>query len=170
MGHTGQGYVSRDDLATSPVAYCRRRERSRPHPVRLHLARLLRAVAHVFLKLRQSSSASFLTSGPGYGVGMSNLVVVKDEVDGWDVIREDDPQALTNTPTKQAAIEAARRFLADEGGDGEVVVHERQVHGIDDTGRGVKLYVMALLGLLAVIIAIIVITSLLAHGTLPGGG
>jgi hypothetical protein len=101
---------------------------------------------------------------------MSNLVVVKDEVDGWDVIREDDPQALTNTPTKQAAIEAARRFLADEGGDGEVVVHERQVHGIDDTGRGVKLYVMALLGLLAVIIAIIVITSLLAHGTLPGRG
>jgi hypothetical protein len=101
---------------------------------------------------------------------MSNLVVVKDEVDGWDVIREDDPQTLTNTPTKQAAIEAARRFLADEGGDGEVVVHEREVHGIDDTGRGVKLYVMALLGLLAVIVAIIVITSLLAHWTLPGGG
>jgi Uncharacterized protein conserved in bacteria (DUF2188) len=118
----------------------------------------------------QPSSASFLTSGPGYSVGMSNLVVVRDEVDGWDVIREDDPQALTNTPTKQAAIEAARRFLADEGDDGEVVVLEREVHAIDDTGRGVKLYVMALLGLLAVIIAIIVVTSLLAHWTLPGGG
>jgi hypothetical protein len=34
----------------------------------------------------------------------------------------------------------------------------------------VKLYVTALLGLLAVIIAIIVVTSLLAHWTLPGGG
>ncbi len=101
---------------------------------------------------------------------MSNLVVVRDEVDGWDVIREEDPQALTNTATKESAIEAAKAFLADEGGDGEVVVHEREVHGIDDTGRGVKLYVIALLGLLVLIVAIIVITSLLAHWTLPGGG
>ncbi len=101
---------------------------------------------------------------------MSDLVVVRDELDGWDVIREDDPQALTNTPTRESAIEAAKRFLADEGGHGEVVVHENEVHGIDDTGRGVKAYVAALLGLLAVIIAIIVITALLAHWTLPGGG
>jgi hypothetical protein len=101
---------------------------------------------------------------------MPNVVVVRDEIDGWDVIREDDPQALTNTATKETAIEAAKKFLADEGGEGEVVVHEDEVHGIDDTGRGVKLYVVALLGLLAVIIVIIVITSLLAHWTLPGGG
>jgi cell division protein FtsX len=101
---------------------------------------------------------------------MPNLVVVRDEVDGWDVIREDDPQSLTNTATKESAIEAARTFLADEGGDGEVVVHEDEVHGIDDTRRGVKLYVVALLGLLAVIVVIIVVTSLLAHWTLPGGG
>jgi hypothetical protein len=101
---------------------------------------------------------------------VSNLVVVRDEVDGWDVIRDDDPQSLTNTPTKETAIEAAKAFLADEGGNGRVIVHEDEVHGIDDTGRGVKLYVIALLGLLAVIIVIIVITSLLAHWTLPGGG
>ena len=99
---------------------------------------------------------------------MPNLVVVRDEVDGWDVVREDDPQSLTNTPTKESAIEAAKAFLADEGGDGEVVVHEDEVHGIDDTGRGVKVYVVALLGLLAVIVAVIVITSLLASWTLPG--
>ena len=103
-------------------------------------------------------------------IGVTNLIVMPDEVDGWDVIREDDPQALTNTPTKESAIEAARKFLADEGGHGEVVVHENEVHGLDDTGRGVKLYVVALLGLLAVITVIIVITSLLAHWTLPGGG
>ena len=101
---------------------------------------------------------------------MPNLIVVRDEVDGWDVIREGDPQSLTNTATKESAVEAARRFLADEGGEGEVVVHEDEVHGIDDTGRGVKLYVAALLGLLAVITAIIVVTALLAHWTLPGGG
>jgi hypothetical protein len=101
---------------------------------------------------------------------MSNLIVVRDEVDGWDVIREGDPQSLTNTPNKESAIEAAKMFLADEGGEGEVVVHEDEVHGIDDTGRGMKAYIIALLGLLAVIMAIIVITSLLAHWTLPGGG
>ena len=101
---------------------------------------------------------------------MSNLVVVRDEVDGWDVVREDDPQSLTNTPTKETAIEAAKAFLADEGGDGEVIVHEDEVHGLDDTRRGMKLYVIALLGLLALIVVIIVITSLLAHWTLPGGG
>jgi hypothetical protein len=101
---------------------------------------------------------------------MSNLIVVRDEIDGWDVVREDDPQALTNTATKESAIEAAKTFLADEGGEGEVVVREDEVHHLEDTGRGVKLYVIALLGLLAVITAIIVITSLLAHWTLPGGG
>jgi hypothetical protein len=101
---------------------------------------------------------------------MANLVVVRDEVDGWDVVREDDPQSLTNTATKESAIEAAKVFLADEGGDGEVIVHEDEVHELDDTRRGVKLYVAAVLGLLAVITLIIVLSSLLAHWTLPGGG
>jgi Uncharacterized protein conserved in bacteria (DUF2188) len=98
---------------------------------------------------------------------MPNVIVVRDEVDGWDVVREDDPQALTNTATKDTAVEAAKQFLADEGGDGEVVVRENEVHHLDDTGRGVKTYVIALLGLLAVIIAVIVITSLLAYWTNP---
>jgi hypothetical protein len=98
---------------------------------------------------------------------MPNLIVVRDEVDGWDVVREDDPQALTNTATKDSAVEAAKQFLADEGGEGEVVVREDEVHHLDDTGRGVKTYVIALLGLLAVIIAVIVITSLLAYWTNP---
>jgi hypothetical protein len=98
---------------------------------------------------------------------MPNVIVVRDEVDGWDVLREDDPQALTNTATKESAVEAAEQFLADEGGDGEVVVRDDQVHQIDETGRGVKTYVIALLGLLAAIIAVIVITSLLAYWTNP---
>jgi cell division protein FtsX len=87
-------------------------------------------------------------------------------VDGWDVVRSDDPQALTNTPTKESAVEAAERILADEGGEGEVLVNERAVHPLDDTSRGVKTYVIALLGLLAVVTVIIVITSLLASATL----
>jgi cell division protein FtsX len=98
---------------------------------------------------------------------MSNLIVVPNEVDGWDILREEDPQALTNTPTKETAVEAAEKFLADEGGEGEVVVNEQAVHQLDDTSRGVKTYVVALLGLLAAITVIIVITSLLASATLP---
>ena len=97
---------------------------------------------------------------------MSNLIVIPNEVDGWDIVRSDDPQALTNTPTKASAVEAAEKILADEGGDGEVLVNERDVHGLDDTSRGVKTYVIALLGLLLLITVIIVITSLLASATL----
>ncbi|SRR6266545_3313230 len=96
---------------------------------------------------------------------MSNLIVVPNEIDGWDIVREDDPQALTNTPTKDAAVLAAEKILADEGG-GEVEVHEDEVHELDDTSRGVKTYVVALLGLLAAIMVIIVVTSLLASWTL----
>jgi cell division protein FtsX len=97
---------------------------------------------------------------------MSNLIVVRDEVDGWDVVREEDPQALTNTATKEDAVEAAKRILAEEGGKGEVSVHENEVHRLDDTSRGVKTYVVALFGLLLAITVIIVITSLLASWTL----
>jgi cell division protein FtsX len=97
---------------------------------------------------------------------MSNLIVVPNEVDGWDVLREEDPQALTNIPTKETAVEAAEKILAGEGGEGEVMVNEQAVHRLDDTSRGVKTYVVALLGLLAAITVIIVITSLLASATL----
>ena len=97
---------------------------------------------------------------------MPNLIVVPSEVDGWDVVRSDDPQALTNTATKESAVEAAERILADEGGEGEVLVNERAVHPIDDTSRGVKTYVIALLGLLLVVTVLIVITSLIASATL----
>jgi hypothetical protein len=96
---------------------------------------------------------------------MSNLIVMPSEVDGWDVLREEDPQALTNTATKETAVKAAKTILVDEGGDGEVIVREEAVHHVDDTGRGVKTYVIALLGLLAVVIVIIVVTALLASWT-----
>jgi uncharacterized protein DUF2188 len=95
----------------------------------------------------------------------SDLVVVRSSVDGWDVVRGDDPQALTNTTTKEMAIEAAEAILADEGGEGRVIVHEREVHQIDDTSRGLKTSVIALLGLLAAVIVIIVVTALLASST-----
>ena len=96
---------------------------------------------------------------------MSNLIIVRDELDGWDIVREDDPQALTNTATKEDAVAAAEAILAEEGAGDRVMVHENEVHHTDDTSRGVKTYVVALLGLLVAIIVIIVITSLLAVAT-----
>jgi len=63
-------------------------------------------------------------------------------------------------------VEAAEKILADEGGEGEVVVHEDEVHHLDDTSRGIKTYVIALLGLLVAIMVIIVVTSLLASWTI----
>jgi cell division protein FtsX len=97
---------------------------------------------------------------------MSNLIVVPNEVDGWDVMREEDPQALTNTPSKESAVKAAETILAEEGSEGRVILHEKEVHHLDDTSRGVRTYVVALLGLLLAIIVIIVVTSLLASVTL----
>jgi cell division protein FtsX len=97
---------------------------------------------------------------------MSNLIVVPNEVDGWDVLREEDPQALTNTASKDSAVQAAEKMLAEEGSEGRVIMHEQEVHKLDDTSRGVRTYVVALLGLLLAIIVIIVVTSLLASVTL----
>jgi cell division protein FtsX len=97
---------------------------------------------------------------------MSNLIVVPNEVDGWDVLREEDPQALTNTRTRDDAVAAAELILNDEGGAGEVIVDEQHVHRLDATERGVKAYVIALLGLLVAVVIIIVVTSLLASWTL----
>jgi len=107
-----------------------------------------------------------LADGPGGNRQLSNLIVVPNEVDGWDVLREEDPQALTNTPTKESAVIAAEKLVAEEGSGGRVIVHDKEIHHLDDTSRGVKTYVVALLGLLLAVILIIVITSLLASATL----
>jgi hypothetical protein len=95
---------------------------------------------------------------------MSELIVLPNEIDGWDVIRGDDPQALTNHPDRASAV-AAAKLRADEEGDTDVVVRENEVHGIDDTRRGVRTYMIALAGLLAAVTIIIVVTGLLANAT-----
>ncbi len=46
-----------------------------------------------------------------------------------------------------------------------MIVREGEIHHLDDTSRGVKTYVIALLGLLLAVIVIIVVTSLLASWT-----
>jgi len=95
---------------------------------------------------------------------VANLIVVRNEIDGWDVVREDDPQALSNHPDKRTAIAAAELRIKEEG-EGRVEVHEQESHGVDDSTRGMKAYFLILLGLLLVAGIVIVITSLLASWT-----
>jgi hypothetical protein len=90
----------------------------------------------------------------------STIEVRPNEVAGWDVLHEDQQDAVTNVATKEEAVRAAE-LLAEEAGGSRVVVRD-DPHELSDTGRGVKFYVIALLGLLAAITVLIVATALLS--------
>ena len=100
------------------------------------------------------------------------LKVVRNEVDGWDVVREDEDVALTNHPDRESA-EAAAELRAEEdrvsqeGGE-PVVVDTEEVHQIDDERQGMRPAFLALVGLLAVVTVLVVILSL--TGSLTGFG
>jgi hypothetical protein len=100
------------------------------------------------------------------------LKVVQNEVDGWDVVREDEDVALSNHPDR-ASAEAAAKLRAEEEHIGEsggeaVVVAPDEVHAIDDTRQGVKPAFLYLGGLLILIAILIVVLSL--TGSLTGFG
>ena len=94
------------------------------------------------------------------------LKVMKNEVDGWDVVREDEERALSNHPTREEAIEAAEirsnEERVNDAGDAPVEV-TGGVHEIEDARTGVK---PAFLGggalLAAVILLIVVIAAIVA--------
>ena len=85
-----------------------------------------------------------------------------NEVAGWDILHEDDPDAITNVASKEEAVKAAE-LLAAEAGDGAKVTVRDDPHEISDTGRGVKVYVFGLFVLLALITIIIVVTALISN-------
>lgn len=94
------------------------------------------------------------------------LKVIKNEIDGWDIVREDEGVALSNHPTRESAEEAAA-IRADEDrvndmGDTGVVVDTEHVHEIDDTREGVRpamLYGAALLTVVVILIVVLAIAS-----------
>jgi hypothetical protein len=96
------------------------------------------------------------------------LVVVKNEVDGWDVIRDDERVALTNHARREEAEAAARLRTEEEGIDEPVVVARSSVHGIDDTRQGVRPAILALGGLLAAVTLLVIVLAL--TGSLTGFG
>jgi len=100
------------------------------------------------------------------------LRVIQNEIDGWDVIREDEGVALSNHPTREQALEAAgmradEERIGDIGG-APVVLDTDHVHSIDDTRQGMKPAFLALIGLLLAITLLIVILAL--TGSLTGFG
>jgi Uncharacterized protein conserved in bacteria (DUF2188) len=100
------------------------------------------------------------------------LKVMPNEVDGWDVVREDEEVALSNHATRESAERAARiraeeDRVSEEGGE-PVVVDTEHVHAIDDARQGVRPAFLALGGLLVGITLLVVILAL--AGALTGFG
>jgi hypothetical protein len=100
------------------------------------------------------------------------LKVVPNEVDGWDVVREDEGVALSNHPDRKSAelaagLRAEEEHIAESGGE-PVVVAPDEVHAIDDTRQGVKPAFLYLAGLLVLITILVIVVSL--TGSLTGFG
>ncbi len=100
------------------------------------------------------------------------LKVIRNEVDGWDVIEDGGDMALSNHPTRESAERAAQiradeERLSEEGGE-PVVVDEEHVHAIDDARTGMKPAFLALGGLLALVTALVIVLAL--TGSLTGFG
>ena len=100
------------------------------------------------------------------------LVVMPNEIEGWDVVREDEGVALTNHPTREQALEAARLRAEEERigdmGGAPVVLDTEHVHAIDDTRQGMKPAFLAGAALLTAITILIVVLAL--TGSLTGFG
>lgn len=100
------------------------------------------------------------------------LKVIENEVDGWDVVREDEGVALSNHPTRESAEQAAairaEEDRVNDAGDTEVVVDTEHTHGIADAREGVRpvlLYGGALLAFVVLLIVVLAVT-----GSLTGFG
>ncbi len=104
---------------------------------------------------------------------MADLKVVRNEIDGWDVVRADEDVALSNHPTREAAEEAAAMRAEEdsvaEEGPGDVVVDTEHTHGIDDTERGMKTAFFSIGGLLAAITVLAITIALIVALTDFGG-
>ena len=96
------------------------------------------------------------------------LKVVRNEISGWDVVREDEDVALSNhrdraTAEAAAGLRAEEEHIGQSGGE-PVVIRANEVHGIDDTRQGMKpafLWLALLLGAIVVLVAVLSVTGAL---------
>ena len=100
---------------------------------------------------------------------MSEYEVVKSDVDGWDVRRKGESQALTNHATKELAEEAAKveQEVEEKVGDGSAAVDVRQGPFSDGPGDELdaKRTLLSAGVVLGAVIALIVIISLVVSLT-----
>ena len=94
------------------------------------------------------------------------LKVMKNEVDGWDVVREDEDRALSNHPTREEAV-AAAEIRSDEervndAGDTPVEVDTTHEHEIEDARTGVKPAFFGGGALLVTVVLVIVVVAAIA--------
>ena len=97
------------------------------------------------------------------------LKVMKNEVDGWDVVREDEDRALSNHPTREEAIAAAEIRSNEErirdAGDTPVAVDTDRVHEVEDARTGMKPAFFGGGALLLAIIALVAVVAIIAAVT-----
>jgi Uncharacterized protein conserved in bacteria (DUF2188) len=90
--------------------------------------------------------------------------VVPDEIDGWDLKRRGADLPISNHATRQSAEEAARVIAAEEGGEASVEVREHAVEHLDE-GSGVRVFLLALGGLLLLALLVLVVVSIIGATT-----
>jgi len=101
---------------------------------------------------------------------MSDFEVVRSDVEGWDVRRTGEAQALSNYPTRELAEEAARRQQEAEhhsGGSADAIDVRQDVfsEGPDEdlnvkrTVIGVSVTVIGIILLIAAVAVFVVITG-----------
>jgi len=102
---------------------------------------------------------------------MSSFEVVRSDVDGWDVRRTGEAQALSNYPTREAAEEAARKQEAveDQSGDADAIDVRQDVfsEGPEEdldpkktflTAGAVAIGVIALMAIIAIVLVLTDVT------------
>jgi len=100
------------------------------------------------------------------------LKVMQNEVDGWDVVRDDEDRALSNHPTREEAIAAAEIRSEEErindAGDTPVEIDTEHIHEIEDTRVGMKPAFLGGGALLLTVILIIVVVAVIVSVTNVG--
>ena len=98
---------------------------------------------------------------------MSKFEVVRSDVDGWDVRRSGEAQALSNYPTRELAEEAARKQqeAEDASGGGSDAIDIRQdvfSEGPEEDLDPKKTFLSAGMVMIGVIVLIVVISVIVA--------
>lgn len=105
---------------------------------------------------------------------MSEFEVVKSDVDGWEVRRQGEEQALTNHATREEAEEAAKvqQGLEDDMGSGSASVDVRQgplSSGKDGDDLDQKRVALTFGAMMTAVIVLVIVIAVIVAITRVGG-